>query len=628
MRVNKLILPITLLMCIYGLTGPMWAQEKKAGNENGEFYGNFQVGYRTVDVDGIYNKYKEDINLEKGPRLFDFNLHYVPEGKLKTFFNRLDLRVTNFGGDPFETFSIALEKYGTYRFNYDRRKSTYFYNDILAAGDYHTFDFDRINDAGLLKIWLGNKGHIYADFNRYTKKGKSTTTYHINRVIFEFEKPVAETSNDVLLGVDFSTQHIAFVLEERFQDYKNADSLFLPGYANGGEAAIYPSALYLFILNQPYDMKGNIHCARFNFNPSRNLMMRGNAQYTQQDTKISYYEDALGIDILDNMFAYIDSGAGQFSRKIQIYDFDLSYIITDKLAFIGAARYNNFKQTGFLTINKNETTAMALKYELSEFESGFQFQPTSDLGFTVGAHFERRDIRENIPDSEGNNSTDRLGLFGNLKWRPAKTIHFTADYQFGAYKNPFTLIFPTESHRLRLTLKYQLKNFYAMGTYLFNTDWNKSKNEEDVKVTMFKSTSNQLSLRLGIHDKKWNGSAGYTLLEVKRHADRTVFLLPSGSGTDGSFLWEILYEGNTHMFDVTFMIEPGKAWGLGGYLNYYQNNGSWELSRLNLRVFLRYSYKDGLVGELAYRLVDFKEKKLGLNNFNANIFEISFGYKW
>lgn len=627
MIMNKLILPTALLMCFYGLSGPMWAQEKTADGEKGEFYGNFQVGYRTVDVNGIYNKYKEDINLEKGPRLFDFNLHYVPGGKLKTFFNRLDVRVTNFGGDPFETFSIALEKYGTYRLNYDRRKSAYFYSDILAAGDYHTFDFERSHDTGKLKIWLGNKGHIYTDFDRYTKKGKSTTTYDINRTEFEFEKPVVETSNDVLLGVDFSTKHFGFVLAENFQDYKNADSLFLPGYANGGELAIYPSALYWYILNQPYDMKGNIHSARFNFNPSRNLIIRGSAQYTQQDTKISYYEDAFGIDYLDNIFSYIRRGTGKLSRKIQNYNFDLSYIISNKLAFIGAARYHNFKQTGFLTITNDKTTPMALTYKIGEFESGFQYQLSPGLGFTVGAHFERRDIDEDIQVTEANNPTDRFGLFGNLKWGPAKNIHVTADYQFGSYKNPFTLIFPTDSHRLRLTLKYQWKNFYAMGTYLFNTAWNKSKNEEEIKVMMFKSTSNQLSLRFGLQDTKWNGSAGYTLLEVKRHADRTVFFL-SGGGAAGSFLWEILYEGNVNMFDVTFMIEPVKAWECGGYLNYYQNTGSWELSRLNLRVFLRYNYHDGLVGELAYRLVDFKEKIVNLNNFKANIFEISFGYKW
>ena len=101
MRVNKLVLIITMFMFCCGAAGSLWSEEKKPENNNGEFYGNFMLGYRTVDVNGAMSKFKEDINLEKGPRLLNFNLHYAPEGKLKTFFDRLDLSIYNFGGDPF-----------------------------------------------------------------------------------------------------------------------------------------------------------------------------------------------------------------------------------------------------------------------------------------------------------------------------------------------------------------------------------------------------------------------------------------------------------------------------------------------------------------------------------------------
>jgi hypothetical protein len=45
-------------------------------------------------------------------------------------------------------------------------------------------------------------------------------------------------------------------------------------------------------------------------------------------------------------------------------------------------------------------------------------------------------------------------------------------------------------------------------------------------------------------------------------------------------------------------------------------------------LFLEYASPGGLIGQLGYRLVDFKEEDPGLNDYKANIFEISFGYKW
>jgi len=624
MRVNKLVLIITMCLFFCGLAVSLRGEDKKTEAANDEFYGSFMMGYRMVDINGTMSKYKEDINLEKGARLFNFNLHYAPEGKLKSFFDRLDLNVYNFGGDPFETFALDVEKYGKYQFRFDRRKSAFYYNDMLKAGDYHTFDFDRIDDSGRLKVWLGSKAHAYVDFNRYTKKGKSTTTYDIGRVEFEFDKPVDEKSSDFTFGVDFSSKYFSIAAEDRIQDYKNANSLFLPGYADGGEFAGYPSALYYFTLSQPYDMKGSIYSARFSAAPMKNLQIRGSFQVTSQDTKISYSEEAAGVDYLGDSFMYSHDGQGQFTRNIHVYDLDLTYILTDRLAFVGAARYNDFKQDGSLTIDQ-ETTIMDLNYEIGGLEGGIQWQPYASLNLTAGARFERRNIVGKTDIQEENGITKRTGFFGNLKWNPFKSFRFTADYQLGTYKNPFTLMSPSDFQRLRLTVKYQVKKFYAMGSYLRSVTANEN---DETNVTLFKATSNQLNLRVGVHGKMIKGGLGYSLIDVTREADRTIFYPPSWGGAAGSFLWEILYEGKSSLMDASLYFEPGSAWGFGGYFNYYRNKGSWELSRASLKAFLRYTYCGGLTGELAYRLVDFKEKKFGLNDYKANIFEISFGYKW
>ena len=621
MKKNNILMLITLTVCCLGLiAGSLWAGEEK--KEDKEFTGSFMVGYRTVDTSGAETKYMEDINLEKGARLFNFNLTFAPKGDMKKLFDRLDVRLNNFGGDPFETFSLDIQKYGKYQFQYDRKKAAYFYADMLAAEDYHTFDFDRIIDSGLLKVWLSKDFRAYIDFNRYTKKGESTTSYDFNRVEFEFDKPIHEKSTDIGVGVDYAGKWYSLVLEGRKQEFNNANSLFLPGYADGGAGARYPSAFYYFDLNMPYNMDGNTYVAKISAQPFKCLFLRGSMQIIKQDTDFAYSEDAWGVDYLGEDFMYAYGGSGKFERKIQSYDFDMSFLFSRKLAFVGAARYQNFEQTGTFT-NGADTTAMDLKYETGQFEGGIQYQPSSKIGVTVGFHYEERDVEDQVEIEEVNAPTKRTGLFGTLVWRPGKNFNMTADYQLGSYDNPFTLISPTDYNRFRLTAKLKSKNFFASSSYLYN----KSKNEDE-GVLFWESSKNQFNLRLGFHGDKVKASAGYSLIDVAREGNRTIYYPPAWIGGEGSFDWDILFDGTSNLFDAYLYFDLNKTWGLGGYINYYDNNGSWELSRTTLKAFAKYQFQCGFITQLGYRLVDFKETKNGYNDYKANIFEISFGYQW
>lgn len=611
---KKVFLLITAIFTL-SLFNSLLAEEK-----DDHFYGSFLVGYRMVDTSGVETKYKEDINLEKGVRLFHFNLHFLPEGKLKKLFDRLDLALNNFGGDPFETFGLSVVKYGKYDFKYNRRKSAYFYNDILEGHDFRTFDFDRISDTGLLKIWLGSKVQFYADFNRYTKTGNSTLSYDINRIEFEFDKPVEEKSNEIAVGLDLNLKCLSLILEEKIQEYENTHSLFLPGYADGGAGASYPSALDFFYLDQPVDFTSYTHTARLNAKPFGNLLIRAAAVLSTQDTDISYSEAASGVDYFGNGFVYSLSGGGSFERNIQLYDLDLSYLISRKLAVLGAVRYQNFDQDGSFTVDNKEKTA-AWEYNTLGFEGGLQFQASSKIGITLGFRHEAREIEQGVEELV-KDTTKRTGLFGNLNLKFSKEFKLTADYQYGSYKDVFTLVSPTDFHRFRFTAKYWKKPVYITASYLLN------KSESSIGDDMWQADKNQLNLRIGFHQKKVKASLGYSLVDIKREGDRSIAYPPSWSGPAGTFLWETLFEGKSHLFDIYINLKLNPQWAIGGFLNSYSNKGSWELSRLMWKAFVEYTFAEGFVLHLGHRFVDFQEKELGLNDYKANITEISFGYRW
>jgi len=617
---RKIILPFLLVGFVFSFTFSLQAEEK-----NKTIYGKFLFGYRFVETSGADFKYKEDINLDDGVRLFNFSLRFTPNDQLRKLFDTLDLNVYNYGGDPFETFGLSIQKYGLYKFRYNRRKATYFYHDLHEGDggqlyDPFTFNFDRVMDDISFKIWVGKYFDFFLNFDRYSKKGESTTSLDINRTEFEFDKPISEEYKAVSFGINASYKGNSFLFEEKIMDYDNSNSLFLPGFADGGPNASYPSSLNTFVINQPYNLQTYTHTFKLNARPFSNLFIAGSAVISNQDMDLTYSEESEGINFFGRVFSESSSGEGNFDRKIQRYDADVSYLLFDKLAIIGAFRYHDFEQEGYLDKDGERQDAL-LNFDTIGIEAGLQYQFLHNLAMTVGYRHEERDL-DGTETVTFEKETTRNGFFGNLKWDPNKAIKLTFDYQHGSYDEPYTLISPTSFDRLRFTARVQANQLNLMGSYL----WNRTKSE--VFEDLYKSSKNQLSLRAGYHADKIKIFAGYALIDVEHETDRIIAFPPGFSGAAGTFPWNILYEGKSNMLDASVNVNVQEKWNLGAYSNLYWNNGYWEIDRLTLKGYLEYIFDSGLIAQIGYRFVDFEEAFSGFNDYKANIFELSFGYRW
>ncbi|MEO1088260.1 MAG: hypothetical protein AAFY88_28860, partial [Acidobacteriota bacterium] len=133
-----------VLACLTLLLLPAAAEAQ----EEGALDGRFRLGYRFVDVNGSENKYAEDFNLDDGVRLFEFRLDFEAPETMRSLVDRVALDIDSFGGDPFESLQLRIQRFGSFDFRYDRRASTYFYNDFILpievsspdlsnAGDFH-----------------------------------------------------------------------------------------------------------------------------------------------------------------------------------------------------------------------------------------------------------------------------------------------------------------------------------------------------------------------------------------------------------------------------------------------------------------------------------------------------------
>jgi len=486
--------------------------------------------------------------------------------------------------------------------------------------DFHSFNFERTMDSGLLKILLSKNIDFYLNFDRFTKKGESITTFDINRIEFEFDKPIEEESREVAVGVDVHLERFSFVLEEKIQDYETTNSLFLPGLADGGAGARYPSTLNYFFLNQPYDLKTYTHTFKFNARPLDSLFIAGSAQLSNQDMDLTYSEDADGIDYLGGFFSYSNSGTGSFERKIKLYDLDVSYLLLNKLAIIGAIRYHDFEQDGSLTIDSVEESA-ALNFDTLGFEGGVQYQFSPKIGLTLGYRYEAREL-EGLETVTFEEKTKRNGFFENLKWDFSNSFKLTLDHQRGYYNDPFTLISPTGFDRFRLTAKLRVKKLNISSSYLLKTS------ESKIGDDRWKSSQNRLNLRVGCQLEKVKIFAGYSLNDIEHKGDRTVAYPPSFSGPAGTFDWNISYEGKSSIFDAMLSFNPKENWKLGVYANTYTNKGFWKITRTMLKAYVDYTFADGLVAQLGYRYVNYNDKSSGFSDYRANILEVSVGYRW
>lgn len=619
MRSKKIILPVLLAAFVFTLAFSLQAQDENKG-----LTGNFKFGYRMVDTEGALTKYKEDFNLEKGIRLFNLNLHYTPTKNLEKMFDSLDLIVYNFGGDPFESFGLTVKKAGLYKFQYDRKKSTYFYDDqTIADGalyDRHTFDFIRYIESGYLTVNVNKFVDLYLNYDRYTKEGESVTTFDINRVEFEFDKPVKEKSRTVSVGANLHVNRFSVLLEGKKGKYTNENSLFLPGIAGGEAGAHYPSSLDYFVINQPYDLETDTFTLKASANPFNNLLIAASGQWNTQDMNLNFSEGAIGTDYLGYNFENAYQGSGSFERKFNLLEADLTYLLFDKLAIVGAVRHNDFEQSGSMTIG-SATENQALGYDTTAVEGGLQFSLSSKFAITGGFRWEERKL-SGLETVEFKDETSRSGFFGNIKANIFRGFSLTMDYQDGNTENPYTLIGPTSYSRFKAAAKYRSKGLTLSTSILTK------RSESDVfGQSAWASDRDQFNLRLGYQADTFSVSLGYSTINVQHAATRSIWYPPAWSGGAGTFAWTIDYEGKSNLFDGSLSITVSEDFQIGAYYNSYKNEGFWAISRTMLKGYVEYSFNNGIIASVGYRSVDY-EGNSGADTYKANIIELSFGYRW
>lgn len=618
---------VTLLATCF-LLSPAPARAQDGGEV---FSGNFMIGYRSVDVGGRLDKFKEDINLTDGPRLFNLSVDLTPSEGYRKLVDTIRLDITNFGGDPFETMGFSARKSGAYDLQYHHTKSSYFYQDIIlppelasvsltTGGDFHTFNFDRVRDWADLKISLSSRAKLLFGLNRYTKIGDSTTTLDINRDEFELDKPIDESMNSYNAGLEYAWDKVTLGLDEQVKNYDNVVEIFLPGFSEG-ENTTNASSLDFFFLNQPYSFNSHQHTARITAHPNKRLIVKAMASLIRLDLDVAATERSQGIGFNGQPATSDLSGSGgKVTRDMDLYNLDFSYVINDRLSLVGGLWDKSLDQNGAFDFGPDVNRG-TWSIDTSGAQAGLEVAISSQLTLTAGYRYESRDVNkahnegEPGPLEEEKVTTDQNGYFVYLGYRPSKALYVSAEYEDNSYNDPFTLISPTDQQRIRVRAQYRLTNgLSVVGSYLTssvdNNDSGWSYNNDQTKVS------------LSYSQKDLSASLGYANVNL----DQKIHQLVDFGGT--ILARDPFYEADSNFFDAHLRYRVEAQWTVGGDALFYDNSGSFGLKRDDYRVFVEYEFLEKYVAHVGYRNVDYNEDAFNFDDYNADIAEVGIGVHW
>jgi hypothetical protein len=617
-------------LLLAALVAPPLAAQTYTGSDAGsDLAGGFRLGYRLVDIDGAERKYREDIDLEEGPRLFGLDLHYVPrEGPLVGRIDRLDLDISNLGGDPFETLRFDVGRTGAFDLSWTRTRSSYFYEDLLVppgtgsvpqanGGDFHHFDFERVRDRASLSVPVSALATVHLGLNRYTKRGEGTTTLDLSRDEFELDRPIDESLNDFSAGVELKFDRFTVTVEEGFRDYENHLETFLPG-ASLGENTTNQTRLDFFFLEQPYDLESLEHRVRLVARPTDRWLIRAAATLLDFDVDVEADERLGGTGFNGLPLDGQTFGDGQIEGDGALFDVDATYLISDRWAVIAGAHRRQRDQQGDLLFGSDRNLG---QWDVSTTgaEAGLEWAPTTALTLTGGVRWEERDVEHAVGvDTLGDReteTTEHTGFFVSGGWRPDNGLRLTAELDTSTYDDPFTLSSPTDRLRYRVRAEVPLPGAWAL---VASVNGNEAKNDE----VDFDTSLTRWDARVRYSLPTLQASLGYSHHEMERSVDQLVFF---GANP---LLLPIDYQADADFLDAHVEWRPVTAWTLGAMALLYDNDGSFAVERDDLRLWAEYAFAGGYSLGGAYRTVDYQEGSFRLDDYEADVIELFLGWRW
>ena len=292
--------------------------------------GSIDLGYRwLLGKGGNDNVYRSIINLGEGPKLLDTDLSLRrPVGRL---YNRLDLHATSWGGDPYNTARLDVERTGLYSLYADYRNVHYFNNlpsfanPVLGSGvlfSERALDTQRRSFDSELIIRPGARISPYLAYSHNSGFGTGITTFVADNSQFPVRTQLGDSTNSYRGGVHINFAKLNVTLEQGGTTFRDDQQAGYAGAVNPGAPplTILGQPINLKSLNQAYGARGNgiFDRAVVEARPWSKLTFTGQFLYSKPSINVNYLQQDTGnfvlLSALQVYTGELDRSVGDASR--------------------------------------------------------------------------------------------------------------------------------------------------------------------------------------------------------------------------------------------------------------------------------------------------------------------------
>ncbi len=559
--------------------------------------GSVDLGYRWfTGVGGSADAYRSVVNFGSGPRLLGLDLTLVSPS-LK-FFDKINVRAEDWGGDPYRTAHVDAERHDWYSFTFDYRNLTYFNflpsfaDPTIGTGiflDQQSFDTRRRMMDFELDLRPGKRIVPYLAYSHDSGYGTGTSDFVNGLNSYAVADKPRDATENYRGGVRVEMQKFHITLEQGGTTFKDDQQVFTGTQNFGNNPAPFLSEqLSLTDLMQAYGMRGDSIYSKVlvTGNPTPWLDVFGQFLYSQPKTNVNYSQYNVGefVDLATLLFytSELDlvNGAAKQPHTTGTAGFEvrpmkrlrvIESFMTDRLHDASAAALN--QQIFTLAVAQNQTPAAAtllssftdllvMNYNSEQVDALYDL--TSRITVRGGYRYEWGDgltqgaLISGVPTETGTLKRN-VGLAG-VSYRALRGLSFSIDFEGADGDKAYFRTSLQNYEKARIQARYEVKPSLVLAagfTVLNNENPNPAVNYN------FLSRDNSLSFTWNPNSGKWVTVTGeYTRATLRSDLS---YIVPETFTSAQSF-----YRDNAH--DASTMVDllipgfgaKGPKLGMGG----------------------------------------------------------------
>ena len=604
--------------------------------------GTAEVGNRWISgVAGSYATYRGMVNLGQGPKLFGLDLSF--KDPTHHLFDKLTVRASSWGGDPYNTARIDAARDRLYKFTFDYRNISYFnampsYADPgLATGllvNQRSFDVQRRMVNTELDLFPTSRVIPYVAYTRDRGQGSGITDFTTDSNEYAVGNTLFDKTDHYRGGVRLEFRRFHATLEEGGTAFKDDQRLYQSGGNNRGDRTtpIFGQLLSLSTLNQAYGVRGNstYSQAQFTANPFSWMNLYGQWLYSRPTNNVNYSQSNTGNFIsLDTLAFFTAEQAllvSQTQRPHSSGSFSAELKPLRRLRVFESVMMDRFNTTGTLvaasdvvtpggSTAQGATTLQPLELHYNRQETIVMFDVTSKLTLRGGQRYVWGDSVVRAPnlsqlgDQEQGQLKMNVGLAG-MTFRTASRFSFNFDFESASDCRSYFRTGLENYQKARIRAKFQ-----ALTSLSFNTSFSLLNNENPTPGVGYQFLSRDNSI-----SAQWSPRGGRRMTLVADYTRSTLrsdlsYLVPSTLKTADSLFRENAHVG-TALLDLTAatMHKAPVKFSLGGSLfvsagtrptKYYQPIGRVSIP-LHTRATLFSEWRWYNLGERTYLYEGFR----------------------